>query len=93
MSNESDGLSRDVKAGETVILATGANATLRRAYPKGYAGDVEIVLDGNPEVERVDGLTLTNAPQRIEPAQLGDAEAAQDVAMGETRAPSRKMEH
>jgi hypothetical protein len=51
-------LARPLVAGESVILSSGSTATVRRSYPAGYAGDVEILLDGAKEKERVDGLTL-----------------------------------
>ena len=53
------GLERPLVAGESVILSSGSTATVRRSYPAGYAGDVEILLDGAQEKERVEGLTLT----------------------------------
>ncbi len=52
------GLARALNAGDSVILKTGATATVRRSYPAGYTGEVEIDLDGSEETERVDGLTL-----------------------------------
>ena len=51
-------LARPLVAGESVILSSGSTATVRRSYPAGYAGDVEILLDGAKEKERVGGLTL-----------------------------------
>jgi hypothetical protein len=93
MNNES-GLPRAVQEGESVILSTGATATLRRSYPAGYDGDVEIELDGVEESDRASALTLTDpvpdAQLNNETASLGDAAAAQTA--GESRAPSRRME-
>jgi hypothetical protein len=51
-------LERPLVAGESVILSSGSTATVRRSYPAGYAGEVEILLDGAEEKERLGGLTL-----------------------------------
>jgi hypothetical protein len=51
-------LERPLVAGESVILSSGSTAIVRRSYPAGYTGDVEILLDGAEEKERVGGLTL-----------------------------------
>jgi hypothetical protein len=75
-----------------VILASGSIATVRHAYPAGYDGDVEILLDGAEETERVSGLTLLDAKAPQVGPELGDANAAQQVEIGETRAASRRME-
>lgn len=91
MENNS-GLKRALSAGEPVILTSGSTATVRRSYPAGYDGDVEILLDGAEERERVSALTLIDEPLPQAPSQLGDVKAAQEVEMGETRAPSRRME-
>jgi len=89
---DNTGLKRALTAGEPVILTSGSTATVRRSYPAGDDGDVEILLDGAEETERVSGLTLTDEqPPDVGP-KLGDATAAQEVAMGEPRAPSRRME-
>ena len=45
------GLSRALTAGESVILSSGSTATVRKSYPAGYDGDVEILLDGAEEKE------------------------------------------
>lgn len=86
-----NGLSRALDEGDAVILSTGATATVRRCYPKGYSGDVEILLDGAEESERASGLTLPDEPLQISP-ELGDANAAQQAELGEVRGPSRRME-
>lgn len=91
MENNS-GLKRALTAGEPVILTSGSTATARRSYPAGYDGDVEILLDGAEETERAGALTLTDEPLPQAPPELGDAKAAQRLEMGETRAPSRRME-
>jgi hypothetical protein len=75
-----------------VILSTGATATARSSYPAGYTGNVEILLDGNEETERAGGLTLPEPHVPDASAQLGDPIAAQQAEMGNTRAPSRRME-
>lgn len=55
------GLERALTEGDPVILSTGATATVRRDYPAGYTGDLEILLDGAEEKERVSGVTLPSA--------------------------------
>ncbi|MGA8576216.1 MAG: hypothetical protein WB609_11130 [Candidatus Cybelea sp.] len=54
------GLARSVAAGEEVILGSGTTATVRRSYPAGYHGSVEILLAGSKESEMAASLTLTN---------------------------------
>jgi hypothetical protein len=89
---EEASLKRPLSEGESVILSTGATAIVRRSYPAGYSGDVEIMLDGQAELERAGRLTLSE-PDLPDPGpDLGDATVAQDE-MGETRAPSRRMEN
>jgi len=87
---EDAALKRDLAAGDEVILSTGATATVRRAYPAGHTGEVEILLDGAEERERVSGLTLTDVKATEADSGLGNPTAAQ-VEIGEVRAPSRKM--
>ncbi|MFY9630614.1 MAG: hypothetical protein WAJ94_03300 [Candidatus Cybelea sp.] len=92
MMEERNGLKRDLKEGEAVILSTGATATARRSYRAGYTGDVEILLDGHEEKERASGLVL---PDDAFPPALGEdvGETSASVAgTGHNRAPSRKME-
>lgn len=54
------GLARSVAAGEEVILSSGTTATVRRSYPAGYYGSVEILLAGSKESEMAASLTLTD---------------------------------
>lgn len=90
---EDFGLKRALQEGDAVILSTGASATARRSYPKGYIGEIEIVLDGNEETERTSGLTLPDEePLQVGP-ELDDSVVAQQAETGEARAPSRRMEH
>jgi hypothetical protein len=92
MMEDSNGLKRDLKEGEAVILSTGATATARRSYRAGYTGDVDIVLDGNEEKERASGLVLPDEGFPPAPGDdLGEA-GASDADIGNNRAPSRKME-
>ncbi len=87
------GLKRAITKGDPVILSSGATAIVRRSYPAGYGGDVEILLDGAEESERVSGLTLVDdEPPQVGP-ELGDPTAAQEGEMGESRAPSREMKN
>ncbi len=90
---DNTGLKRALKKGDPVILSTGATATVRRSYPAGYGGDVEILLDGAEESERVAGLTLVDEELPQVGPELGDPAAAQQVEMGESRAPSREMKN
>ncbi|MGB6522636.1 MAG: hypothetical protein WBE83_12785 [Candidatus Cybelea sp.] len=91
MMEESNGLKRDLKEGEAVILSTGATATARRSYRAGYTGDVEILLDGHEEKERASGLVLPDESSPPAPGDdVDDASASDDI--GHNRAPSRKME-
>ena len=83
-------LKRGLNKGDSVILSTGATAAVRRSYPAGYAGEVEILLDGAEESERVSGLTLPTEESLNVGSELGDPAEAQQF--GETRAPSRRME-
>jgi hypothetical protein len=55
----SKGLARSVAAGEEVILSSGTTAIVRRTYPAGYHGSVEILLAGSKESELAASLTLT----------------------------------
>lgn len=85
------GLPRALNKGDSVILSTGATATVRRSYPAGYNGDVDILLDGVEETDRADALTLPDTEPPVADPQLGDVSGAQND-MGETRGPSRRME-
>ncbi len=85
------GLRRSLTKGDTVILSTGSTAVVKRSYPAGYSGDVEILLDGVDEKERASGLTLPESePPKVGP-ELGDSTVAQSDEV-KTRAPSRRME-
>ncbi len=90
MMEESNALKRDLKAGEAVILSTGATATARRSYRAGYTGDVEILLDGHEEKERASGLVLPDEAFPAPGDDVDEASASDDI--GHNRAPSRKME-
>lgn len=85
------GLRRAVPEGGKVILSTGATATVRRSYPKGFTGDIEILLDGNEETERVSGLILPDEEPMEAGPELGDSTAARQVGIGEVRGPSLRM--
>jgi hypothetical protein len=86
------GISRALTAGEPVILSSGSTATVRKSYPAGYDGDVEILLDGAEEKELASNLTLVDEEPSDPGPELGDAAAAQRE-MGESRAPSREMKN
>jgi hypothetical protein len=85
------GLPRALNEGDSVILSTGATATIRRSYPAGYNGDVDILLDGVQEADRADALTLPDTEPPVTDPQLGNVSVAQND-LGETRGPSRRME-
>ena len=87
-----DGLKRALNPGDQVIMSTGATATVRASYSKGFAGNVAVMLDGTEEIERAGALTLPDEPPIELGPELGDPTIAQQVEMGETRAPSRRME-
>jgi hypothetical protein len=89
--DRSAGLPRALNEGDSVILSTGATATVRRSYPAGYDGDVEILLDGAKESDRADALTLPDTQLPLEDPALGDVSVARND-VGETRGPSRRME-
>lgn len=91
MENDS-GLKRALEPGDEVILSTGATATVRGSYPRGYTGDVVILLGDAEETERASGLTLPDNPPLEVGPELGDITAAQQTEMSEIRAPSRRME-
>ncbi len=88
---DDNGLKRNLREGEAVILSTGATATVRGSYSAGYTGDVDIVLDGRDEKERASGLTL---PDESFPPPV-DLEAADAISeredIGRNRARSREM--
>lgn len=87
------GLKRALHRGDEVILSTGATATVRAAYPKGYTGDVAILLNEAEEMERVSGLTLPDRTLTAAAPELGDTTAAQQAESSEARAPSRRMQN
>ncbi|HET6276119.1 MAG TPA: hypothetical protein VFE16_09350 [Candidatus Cybelea sp.] len=58
------GLARSVTAGEEVTLCSGTTATVRRSYPCGYRGSVEILLAGSKESESAASLTLARGNDR-----------------------------
>jgi hypothetical protein len=90
MERESSGaLSRQVGKGDPVILSSGATASFRRSYPKGYSGSVEILLDGAEEIENTSALTL---PEYYQAAVTEDEEPRETEPQHGIRAPSLRME-
>jgi hypothetical protein len=85
----SGALSREVGAGDPVILSSGATASFRRSYPKGYTGIVEILLDGAEETENTSSLIL---PDHYQAVQTEDVEPHESEPMSGARAPSLRME-
>lgn len=90
MAEDNDDLKRALSKGDEVILSTGATATVRRPYPKGYSGEIDILLDGNEETERVSGLILPEKPTLQAGPDLGDTTSQRGEA-SDARAPSRRM--
>ncbi|MEO6913556.1 MAG: hypothetical protein ABI182_05990 [Candidatus Baltobacteraceae bacterium] len=58
MHSNEDGLSRPVRRGDYLILATGAMGTAQEAYPAGYTGLVSLTIDGQLMTELAASLTL-----------------------------------
>jgi hypothetical protein len=85
----SGALSREVGAGDPVILSSGATASFRQSYPKGYTGIVEILLDGAEETENTSSLLL---PDHYPAAETAGAEPRGSQPQGGARAPSLRME-
>jgi hypothetical protein len=85
----SGALAREVGAGDRVILSSGATARFRRSYPKGYAGIVEISLDGAEETENTSSLIL---PDQYPAAETVDEEPQGSQPQSGARAPSLRME-
>ncbi len=79
--------------GDYVILSTGAIATVRRSYPAGYSGLVDILLDGAEESERSEALTLPETDIHVTEPDAGPAViTAESDERGETRGQSVRME-
>ncbi|HEX4013694.1 MAG TPA: hypothetical protein VHX17_07395 [Candidatus Cybelea sp.] len=83
------GLSRAVVAGDDVILSTGATAQFARAYPRGYSGSVDILLDGSPETEDTESLLLPERDLLTAPASADEGPPQEERG---ARAPSVRME-
>jgi hypothetical protein len=88
-SQHSGALSREVGTGDPVILSSGATASFRRSYPKGYTGIVEILLDGAEETENTSSLIL---PEHYPAAETVEPEPRGSQPQGRARAPSLRME-
>ncbi len=79
--------------GDYVILSTGAIATVRRSYPAGYSGLVDILLDGSEESERSEALTLPETSIQVtEPETAPAVIRTESDERGETRGQSVRME-
>lgn len=89
MENDT-GLKDALSDGDAVILSSGALAMIRGSYPKGYRGDVRIALDGVEESERASALTATRWP--VSEGVTAAENEGSGSEMGQTRAPSRRME-
>lgn len=89
--DEGIGLSDALHDGDAVVLSTGATATVRGSYPKGYRGDVRILLDGAEEYERPDGFLVIRPEPMSPPAIARNATAESPNGGGLSRAPDRRM--
>ncbi len=86
-------MERALSEGDYVILTSGAIATVRRCYPAGYSGPVEILLDGAEESESSDGLTLPEMDVRATKPDVGPAaKRADDRSGGEVRGHGLRMQ-
>ena len=86
-------MERALAEGDYVILSTGAVATVRRSYPAGYSGLVDILLDGAEESERSEALTLPETSIHITEPDTGPRViTTESDARGETRGQSVRME-
>jgi hypothetical protein len=81
--------SREVHEGDPVILSSGATASFRRSYPKGYSGIAEILLDGAEEIQNTSSLTLPDYDQAA--VDVDDVPRESEPQDG-VRAPSLRME-
>lgn len=91
MDNEA-GLDESLNDGDAVVLSTGATATVRGSYPKGYRGDVKILLGGVEESEHTDGFLVTHPqpmPETFDDSENAAAEMPTDSGL--VRAPERRM--
>ena len=80
--------SRQVREGDPMILSSGATASFRRSYPKGYSGIAEILLDGAEEIENTSSLTLPDYDQAAVVDEIPPESEPQDGV----RASSLRME-
>jgi hypothetical protein len=58
MNSDHAGLGRALRAGDYVILSTGAIGRVRESYPPGYSGSVSIEIDGQIMSELAGTLVL-----------------------------------
>jgi hypothetical protein len=92
MDNDA-GLREALNEGDAVVLSTGATATVRGSYPKGYCGDVRILLGDVEELERADGFLVTHPqpmPDNDDVVENAGAEMPSDSGL--VRAPNRRMQ-
>jgi hypothetical protein len=91
MNEDTPGLSRSLADGDSVILSSGATATVRSAYPVGYAGDVDLLLDGEEVSDLAGSLTLPNTDAHVTASESGTPNVTEDDG-GEVRGRSHRME-
>jgi hypothetical protein len=91
MNERTSGLSRALTKGDSVILSSGATATARSSYPAGYAGDVDLLLDGEQVSDEAESLVLPHTDLRVTLSESGSPTVTEDNG-GEVRGRSRRME-
>jgi hypothetical protein len=91
VEDSNEGFERPVNRGDYIILSTGAIATARHAYPAGYRGVVEMLLDGAEVADEVSSLTLPEENATV--TQSSPREVTIDGGEGgEVRGRSVRME-
>jgi hypothetical protein len=91
MSEETSGLSRALAKGDSVILSSGATASARSSYPAGYAGDVDLLLDGEEVTDEAESLVLPDTGLQVTASESGGPIITEESG-GEVRGRSRRME-
>ena len=87
------GLSRALNPGDYVILSTGAIASTAEAYPAGYDGPVNMLLDGQPMSELAETLTLPDPNVHAHGLESAPVfEHNEHPAAGGVREAGRRME-
>jgi hypothetical protein len=90
---DDSGLPRGLDEGDYVILSSGAIATARRSYPRGYSGILDLLLDGAEISDTTAAITLPSDGAAVETPDSGRV-AVDDASAGhgESRGTSLRME-